>query len=180
MTVHNSDVSLPSTGSAQEVRSPASSVLSRRCDSLMSVPLHFVAFANAIPWQHTPLVLLSMPACAFAASSLELSHPATPTRDIAHGEIRASQVPVEPRLSVCSCSRDPGWTSVSDPSQNARAAPAHSTTKAPATVLSRLSCMASALAVYASRCRLPIPHARLAPGCWSGFAGRDSHPQRLR
>ena len=40
--------------------------------------------------------------------------------------------------------------------------------------------MASQLAVYASWCRLPVPHARLAPGCWSGFAGRDSHPKKAR
>jgi len=44
MTIHDSDVSLPSPGFAQEVRSPGSSVLSRRCDSLMPVSLHFVAF----------------------------------------------------------------------------------------------------------------------------------------
>jgi hypothetical protein len=44
MTVHDSDVSLPSTGSAQEGRSPASAVLSRRCDSLTPVSLLFVAF----------------------------------------------------------------------------------------------------------------------------------------
>lgn len=44
MTIHDSDVSLPSPGSAQEMRSPGSSVLSRRCDSLMSVSLHFVVF----------------------------------------------------------------------------------------------------------------------------------------
>lgn len=66
------------------------------------------------------------------------------------------------------------------PLTGTRAAPARSTTKAPTTVLSRLSCMASELAVYASRCQLPEHHARLAPGCWSGFTGRDSHPQRLR
>jgi hypothetical protein len=44
MTIHDFDVSLPSPGSAQEVRSPGSPVLSRRCDSLMSFSLHFVAF----------------------------------------------------------------------------------------------------------------------------------------
>jgi hypothetical protein len=44
MMVHDPDVSLPSPGSVQEVRSPDSSVLSRRCDSLMPVSLLFVAF----------------------------------------------------------------------------------------------------------------------------------------
>ena len=40
--------------------------------------------------------------------------------------------------------------------------------------------MASALAVYASPSRLAVPQARLATGCWSGFAGWDSHPLRLQ
>ena len=180
MTVRDSDVSLPSPGSAQDARSPGSSVPSRRCDSLMSVSPRFVAFAIAIPRQHTALISLPTPPCAFPASSLELVDPATPARDDARGDIRVSQVPVEPLLPVCSCSRDPGRTSISDHVRNARAALARSTTKAPTTVLSRLSYMASELAVYASRCWLPIPHARLAPGCWSGFTGRDFHPQRLR
>ena len=180
MTIHDSDASLPSPGSAQEVRSPGSPVLSRRCDSPMSVSLRFVAFAIAIPWQHTALISLPSPPCAFDAPGPELVDPATPPRDSARGDIGGSQVPVEPHLFVCPCSRDPGRTGVSDHLRNARAAPACSTTKAPTTVLSRLTDMASELAVYASWCRLPIPHARLAPGCWSGFAGRDFHPQRLR
>jgi hypothetical protein len=33
------------------------------------------------------------------------------------------------------------------------------------------------LAVYASQDGLPHHHARLASGCWSGFARRDSYPQ---
>ncbi len=56
-----------------------------------------------------------MPACAFDESGLELVDPATPSRDNARGNVRFSQVPVEPHLSVCSCSRDPGRTDVSDP-----------------------------------------------------------------
>ena len=40
------------------------------------------------------------------------------------GEIRASQVPGEPHLLVCTCSRDPGRTGVPDHSRNVRAAPA--------------------------------------------------------
>ena len=52
------------------------------------------------------------------------------------------------------------------------AAPAVSTTKAPAFVLSRLNHTASALAVYASQAGLPRHHARLASGCWPSSSGR--------
>ena len=180
MTIHDSDVSLPSPGSAQEVRSPGSLVLSRRCDSPLSVSLRFVAFAIAIPRQPTVSISLPTPPCAFLAPDLELGYPATPTRVPARGNNRASQVPVEPPVFVCPCSRDPGRIDVSNHLRNADAAPAHSTTRAPTIVLSRLIGRASELAVYASQCWLPWHHARLAPGCWSGFAGRDFHPQRLR
>ena len=37
--------------------------------------------------------------------------------------------------------------------------------------------MAWRLAVYASPCQLPGNDARLACGCWLGFAARDSDPQ---
>ena len=37
--------------------------------------------------------------------------------------------------------------------------------------------MAFGLAVYASRCGLPQPHARLASGRWSSATGRAFHPQ---
>ena len=54
----------------------------------------------------------------------------------------------------------------------AGAAPAVSTTKAPAFVLSRLNHTASALAVYASQAGSPRHHARLASGCWPDSSGR--------
>jgi len=55
MTIHDSDVPLPYTGSAQEVRSPGLSVLSGRCDSLTPISLHFVSFdpryhGSTRPW----------------------------------------------------------------------------------------------------------------------------------
>jgi len=54
-----------------------------------------------------------MPACAFDESGLELVDPATPSRDNARGNVRFSQVPVVPHLSVCSCSPTPvGWVSL--------------------------------------------------------------------
>ena len=49
--------------------------------------------------------------------------------------------------------------------------------KTPAIGLSELNSMAFGLAVYASQCGLPTPHARLAPGRWSGVTGRAFHPQ---
>ena len=52
------------------------------------------------------------------------------------------------------------------------AAPAVSTTRAPAFVLSRLNHTASALAVYASQAGSPRRHARLASGCWPDSSGR--------
>ncbi len=48
--------------------------------------------------------------------------------------------------------------------------------KAPTISLSKLNSMAFGLAVYASRCGLPQPHARLASGRWSGVTGRAFHP----
>src|SRR5262249_44161880 len=51
------------------------------------------------------------------------------------------------------------------------------TAKAPTRGLSALNSMAFGLAVYASRCGSPTPHARLASGRWSGATGRAFHPQ---
>jgi hypothetical protein len=114
MMVHDPDVPLPSPGSAQGVRSPGSLVRSGRWDSLMPVSLLFVAFACAIPRQHTGWISLPTPPCAFDAWGPELVDPATPARDNPRGDIRGSQVPVEPPLSVCPCSRDLGRTGISD------------------------------------------------------------------
>lgn len=66
---------------------------------------------------------------------------------------------------------DPGRTARRLPERGRHAAPAKKTTKAPTYIpLSRLNCLASGLAVYASQQRLPARHARLASGCWLGFA----------
>ena len=46
----------------------------------------------------------------------------------------------------------------------------------PRCVISGLNRTAFDLAVYASQGRLPIHHARLASGCWSGSTGRDWLP----
>jgi len=49
--------------------------------------------------------------------------------------------------------------------------------KAPTISLSKLNSMAFGLAVYASWCGLPQPHARLASSRWSDATGRAFHPQ---
>ena len=93
------------------------------------------------------------------------------------GDDRISQVPGEPRLSVCPCSSDPGRTDRIRPLRCRSVAPGMRTTKAPAKGLSRLNRMAFGLAVYASQAGLPRHHARLASGCWPGSPGRAFHPQ---
>ena len=62
------------------------------------------------------------------------------------------------------------------PIRYADAAPAMSTTKAPALQLSRLNHTASALAVYASQEGSLPHHARLASGCQPSSTGRDWLP----
>ena len=89
-----------------------------------------------------------------------------------------SQVPGEPRLSVCTCS---------NPTPAGLLAPDHCGAAAwplvierqrlPRLGLSTLNSMASGLAVYASQCGLLQHHARLASGCWSGSTKRAFHPQ---
>ena len=53
------------------------------------------------------------------------------------------------------------------------------TSTIPKRLISRLNHTARLLAVYASQCRLPIHHARLASGCWLGLAGWDWLPTRF-
>jgi hypothetical protein len=90
------------------------------------------------------------------------------------------QVPGEPQISVRSCSVDAGRTAGTKPLRCSSVAPGDRTAKAPAKGLSTLNSMAFGLAVYASQCGLPTPHARLASppeADWSDTTGRASHPQ---
>ena len=149
-----------------------------------------------------------MPTCAFSASGQEFDHPELRSRD-SHMETsgppkfpwslicpfahvlatpagRASltilETPVLPPLNKNPRCKRRGISEERQyitPQAAGNKTPSDSTTKAPTTVLSRLNSMASRLAVYASQCRLPIHHARLAPGCRSSSTGRDFHPQRL-
>ena len=72
---------------------------------------------------------------------------------------------------------DAGRTARTRPLQCSSVAPGMPTAKAPAIGLSTLNSMAFGLAVYASQCRLPRPHARLASSRWSDATGRAFHPQ---
>ena len=63
------------------------------------------------------------------------------------------------------------------PLRCSRVAPGMRKAKAPTKGLSTLNSMAFGLAVYASQCGLPTPHARLTSGRWSGATGRAFNPQ---
>ena len=80
----------------------------------------------------------------------------------------------------CPCSSTPaGSGRLSGPRVSCLTRPPPvSTTKAPRRlVLSGLNHTTFDLAVYASQDGSPHHHARLASGCWSSFARRDSYPQ---
>ena len=72
---------------------------------------------------------------------------------------------------------DAGRTAYTRPLRCSSVALGISKAKAPTKGLSTLNSMAFGLAVYASQCGLPQPHARLASSCWSGSTGRASHPK---
>ena len=146
------DASLPSPGSSG-ASSPASTVLSKRYDFLPPIPPHFVAFA----WRYLSVhSFFSLPGGRVRRRGLELV-----TRYLRpgcrRGDDRISQVPGEPRLSVCTCSVDAGRTAGTRPVTVPQRGPWYRTAKAPAKGLSTLNSMAFGLAVYASQCGLPRP-----------------------
>jgi hypothetical protein len=93
------------------------------------------------------------------------------------GNNRISQVPGEPLLRLRRALRPRQDHGHQTRLRWRDSAPVAETSRAPALQLSRLNTPALALAVYASPRRLPAVDARLASGCWSGSAGRASHPQ---
>jgi hypothetical protein len=155
-------------------RSPASRVLSRHCDFLPPLPPRFVAFA----WRYHGCTDGSFLPGPRAVGRPGVVCPVSPAGNC-RGSDRISQVPGEPRLSVCTWSSTPAGLLAPDQLQSSSVAPAMETTKAPTMkkTLSRLNDMASGLAVYASSSRLPIHDARLASGRWSSATGRAFHPQ---
>jgi hypothetical protein len=169
------DASRLSTGSSW-ASSPASSVLSRRYDSLPFVPPHFVPFA----WRYLRVhSFFSLPGGRVHRRGLELL-----TRYLRpgfrRGNDRISQVPGEPQLSVRSCSVDAGRTAATRTLRCRSVAPGIRTAKAPTKGLSALNSMALGLAVYASQCGSPAATQDSLLGCWPGSAGRDWLPAGFR
>ena len=95
------------------------------------------------------------------------------------GDVGVSQVPWKPWWSL-SVLFDPGrirqaeWTKSKLPDTAPACVHDEGSTRL---VFSGLNHTTFDLAVYASQGGLPHRHARLASGCWSGFARRDSYPQ---
>jgi hypothetical protein len=98
-----------------------------------------------------------------------------PRPDMARGERRASQVPGGPWCAYAVFS-DPGRTGHPSPWRGADAAPVLSKTKAPAgnTLEAQWHGLGTGCLRFVGR--LTPPHARLASGCWLGFAGWDWLP----
>ncbi len=93
------------------------------------------------------------------------------------GSNRISQVPGEPQYSVCHVPNRRRQDCLHQTIKFGSVALGHRRAKAPTKGLSTLNSMAFELAVYASQCGLPQPHARLASSCWSSSTGRASHPK---
>ncbi len=167
------DASLPSTGSSG-ASSPASTVLSKRYDFLPLVPPRFVSFA----WRYlSRSLVLFAPRRTSALPGPGVGHPVSP----AGISLRKRQdlpsswkIPIVRSHMIPS---DSGRTAGTRPSRCRSMAPGMKKAKAPTKGLSKLNSMAFGLAVYASQCGLPTPHARLASGRWSGATGRAFHPQ---
>jgi hypothetical protein len=151
-------------------RSPVSSVLSRHCDFLPSLPPHFVAFA----WRYHGNTLRFAPAAAACGTGGPgVGHPVSPTGSSSvetTGSPKFLGVPVRLHMFL-----DPGRPTCSRPLRSGRAAPLNANGKAPTiSRLSRLDSMAFGLTAYVSRGGSLAPRARLASRCWSGSPGRTS------
>ena len=82
------------------------------------------------------------------------------------------------QMSVCTCSSTPAGLLAPDLIRSSSVAHAMTKAKAPCDLsISKLNSMAFGLAVYASQCWLPRPHARLASSRWSDATGRAFDPQ---
>jgi hypothetical protein len=166
------DASLPSTGSSG-VSSPASAVLSRRYDSLPPIPPHFVAFVWRYPLR--PLVLFA-PRRTSAPARPGVVNPVSPA-GISQGRRQDLPGSWGTPSARSPCSVDAGRTAGTRPLRCRGTAPGIRRARAPTKGLSALNSMAFGLAVHASQCGLPTPHARLASSCWSDSTGRAFHPQ---
>jgi hypothetical protein len=153
--------------------SPASPVLPRRYDFLPSVSPCFVTFAWRYLSSHS---FFSLPGGRVLHQGPELL-----TRCLQPGSLLRKRQDLASSWGISivhshmfSRRRRDGCTR---PLRCSRMAPGMRKAKAPTKGLSTLNSMAFGLAVYASQCGLPTPHARLASGRWSGATGRAFHPQ---
>ena len=166
------DASLPSTGSSG-ASSPASTVLSRRYDLLPPIPPHFVSFV----WRYLsrPLVLFA-PRRTSAPSRPGVVNPVSPSgiSPRRRQDLPGSWGPPNVRSPW---SVDAGRTADTRPLRRRSAAPGITKARAPTRGLSALHSLAFGLAVHASWCGLPAPHAGLASSRWSSSTGRAFHPQ---
>ena len=141
--------------------SPASAVLSRHCDFLPPIPPRFVAFA----WRYHGTTHVSLPPPLRAVASglgLVARYPRPGSLPWRRQDLPSSWGTSTP---VCTCSQTPAGRDLPDRFQDARAAPALRTTRAPALrTISGLNSMAFGLAVYASRCQLPFTAQDSLPG----------------
>jgi hypothetical protein len=167
------DASLSSTGSS-EASSPASTVLSRHYDFLTPIPTRFVSFAW---WYLGCTRCIRSSADEYRRRGLELINPVTPTGILPRRRQDLSSS-WRTQMSVCTCSSTPAGLLAPDLIRSSSVAHAMTKAKAPCDLtISELNSMAFGLAVYASQCRLPRPHARLASSRWSDATGRAFHPQ---
>ena len=127
----------------------------------------------AIPRCHS---LFSLPGGRVGRQGLELVTRCLPP-GCCRGSNRISQVPGEPRWSVCHVPNRRRQDCLHQTIKCSSVAPGHRKAEAPTKGLSTLNSMAFGLAVYASPGSLPHHDARLASSCWSGSTGRASHPQ---
>ena len=148
----------------------------RRSDSPPPVPPRFVAFARPVSRSH-PRFVPTAAGCG-ASAGLELV-----TRYLRPGLPEKAAGP--PRFLGDPCVSAPCSPTPAGPPAPGRCGAAARPsvtlkTSAPASrKLSGLNGTARSLAVYASQCRLPRHHARLASGRWPSSAGRGSLPRRV-
>ncbi len=153
------DVSLPSTGSFR-ASSPASSVLSTRYDFLPPVSPHFVAFAWRYHGNTRDFAPHAAECCGVGPG---VYNPVSPA-GVSSMETTGSPTFLGNLWCLCPALR-PRQDQRVRPLRHANAAPALTTTKAPALQLSRLNHTASALAAGTVRSMV-------------GFAGRVTPPPR--
>ena len=173
------DASLSSTGSSG-ASSPASTVLSKRYDALQpSRRTSFPSFGG------TSVALVAFaPWRTSAPPRPGVGNPVSPAGKFAEERTGFSQVPGEPRLSVCTCSNPTPAGLLAPDHCSAAAWPLNAQVqRLPRSVFRRSiawlsdSLRAPCAAWSASQCGLLQHHARLASSCWSGSTGRGSHPQ---